>query len=126
MGRWLQPSGRCVIPVGPCPPQGKSCIQSSTVRTSVFMVRTMKHHIWKLCAPVQPSRHQPSRFGRSKPYYRNYVQLKCNCPDARATPSGRGLVKEAFSAILERQLQFTVQTLGQAVRTPFSILDITF
>jgi hypothetical protein len=33
---------------------------------------------------------------------------------------------EAFSAILKRQLQLTVQTLGQAVRTPFGILVITF
>jgi len=31
---------------------------------------------------------------------------------------------EAFSAILERRLQLTVRTLGQAVRTPFGILDI--
>jgi len=33
---------------------------------------------------------------------------------------------EAFSAILKRQLQLTVQTLGQAVRTPSGILIITF
>jgi hypothetical protein len=77
-----------------------------------FMVRTIKHHIWKFCAPVQPSGHQPSGSRRSKPYYGNYVQLKCNRPDARATPSGRGLVMEAFSAILERRLQLTVRTLG--------------
>jgi hypothetical protein len=31
-----------------------------------------------------------------KPYYGNYVQLKCNRPDARATPSERGLVMESF------------------------------
>jgi hypothetical protein len=96
------------------------------VRTSVFMVQTIKHHIWKLRAPVQPSGHQPSGSGRSKPYYGNYVQLKCNHLDARATPSGRGLVMEVFNAILERQLQFTVPTLGQSVRTPSGILDITF
>jgi hypothetical protein len=90
------------------------------------MVQTIKHHIWKLRAPVQPSGHQPSGFGYSKPYYGNYVQPKCNCPDARATPSGRGLVMEALSAILERRLQLTVWTLGQAVRTPSGILDITF
>jgi hypothetical protein len=76
----------------------------------------MKHHIWKLRAPVQPSGHQPSRSGRSKPYYGNYVQQKCNRPDARATLSGRGLVMEAFSDTLERRLQLTVRTLGQAVR----------
>jgi hypothetical protein len=33
---------------------------------------------------------------------------------------------EAFSATLERRLQLTVRTLGQAVRTPLGILVITF
>jgi len=33
---------------------------------------------------------------------------------------------EAFSATLERRLQLTVRTLGQAVQTPSGILDITF
>jgi hypothetical protein len=47
-------------------------------------------------------------------------------PDTRATPSRRGLVMEAFNAILERRLQLTVWTLGQAVRTPSGILVITF
>jgi hypothetical protein len=53
-----------------------------------------------------------------KPYYGNYVQPKCNRSDARATLSGRGPVMGAFSTILERRLQLTVRTLGQAVRTP--------
>jgi hypothetical protein len=64
--------------------------------------------------------------GRSKPYYGNYVQLKCNRLDARETPSGRGLHMEVFSATLERQLQLIIRTLDQAVRTPSSILVITF
>jgi len=68
------------------------------------MVRTIKLHIWKLRAPVQPSGHQSSGSGRSKTYYGNYVQQKCNHPEAQATPSGRGLVMEAFSATLERRL----------------------
>jgi hypothetical protein len=92
----------------------------------VFMVRTINHHIWKLCAPVQPSGHQPSRSERSKPYYSNYVQSKCNHLNDRATPSGRGLVMEAFSATLKRRLQLTVRTFGQAVQTPSGILIITF
>jgi hypothetical protein len=75
---------------------------SSTVRTSAFKVRTLK------------------------PYYGNFVQTKCNRPDARATPSGCGLVMEAFSATLERPLQFIVWTLNQAVQTPSGILIITF
>jgi hypothetical protein len=59
----------------------------------------------------------------------------CSRPDAiigkasrtaEVQPSGRGLDMEAFSAILERQLQLIVQTLGQAVRTPSSISIITF
>jgi hypothetical protein len=61
-----------------------------------------------------------------KPYYGNYMQPKCNRLEARATPSGRGLVMGAFSTILERRLQLTVWTLGQAVRTPSGILIITF
>jgi hypothetical protein len=81
------------------------------------MVRTIELHIWKLHAPVQPSGRQPSRSGRNKPYYGNFVQPKYNRPDARAIPSGRGLVMEAFSANLERQLQLTVRTLGQVIRT---------
>jgi hypothetical protein len=90
------------------------------------MVRTIKLQIWKLHAPVQPSGHQPSGSWHSKPYYGNYVQLKCNHPDARATLSRRGLVMEAFSAILERRLQLTVRMLGKAVWTPSGILVITF
>jgi hypothetical protein len=82
------------------------------------MVRMIKHHIWKLCAPVQPSGHQPSGSGRSKPYYGNYMQPKCNRSDARATPSGHGIFMEAFNATLERRLQLTVRTLGQAFRHP--------
>jgi hypothetical protein len=54
------------------------------------------------------------------------VQLKYDHPDAMATPSERGLVMEAFSAILERQLQFTIRTLDQAVWTPSGILVIPF
>jgi hypothetical protein len=61
-----------------------------------------------------------------KPHYGNYMPSKCNFLDARATPSRRGLVMEAFGAILERRLQLTVQKLGQAVRTPLDILDTTF
>jgi hypothetical protein len=90
------------------------------------MIQTIKHHIWKLGAPVQPSEHQPSGSGRSKPYYGNYVQPKCNRPDTRATPSERGLVMEAFNTTLERRLQLIVRTLGQVVRTPSGALVITF
>jgi hypothetical protein len=45
---------------------------------------------------------------------------------AEVQPSGRGLVMEAFSASLERRLQLTVRTLGQAFQTPSGILIITF
>jgi hypothetical protein len=90
-----------------------------TVRTMCDPVRTMSSIRQERAYQVQPS-------GRSKPYYGNFVQPKCNRPDARATPSGRGLVMEAFGAILERRLQLTVRTLGQAVQTPSGILVITF
>jgi hypothetical protein len=72
---------------------------SSTVWTSPFRVRALQSLIM--------------------------VQPKCNRPDARETPSGRGLVMGAFSTILERLSQLTVRTLGQAVRTPSGILIIT-
>jgi hypothetical protein len=50
---------------------------------------------------VQLSGLQSSWSGCSKPWYENYVQLKCNRPDARATPSGRGSIQERISANLE-------------------------
>jgi hypothetical protein len=30
----------------------------------------------------------------AQPYYVNFVEQKCNRPDARATPSGRGPIQE--------------------------------
>jgi hypothetical protein len=53
---------------------------SSTVQTSPFRVRTLQSH-----AP--------------KPYYGNYMQPKCNRPDARATLFGCGLIMK-FSVLL--------------------------
>jgi hypothetical protein len=46
--------------------------------------------------------------------------------DARPSHPDADLVMEAFGTILERRLQLTVQTLGQAVWMPSSILIITF
>jgi len=125
---WLYCSGviQCLTSIRVSVSRHSYRITAATVRTSVFMVRTIKLQIWKLRAPVQLSGHQPSGSGHSKPYYGNYVQPKCNRPNARATPSGRGLVMGAFNATLERRLQLTVRTLGQAVRTPSCILDINF
>jgi len=80
----------CILPSGRAHSQGKSCIQSSTVWTTIFMVRTLKLHIWKLWASDQPSKQQLLWSRRAKPSYGNFVQLKYNYPDARATPSGRG------------------------------------
>jgi hypothetical protein len=87
------------------------------------MVLAIKLYMWKLRAPIQPSGRQHLGSGRSTPYYGKYVQPKCNRLDARATQSRHGLVMEAFSAILERRLQLTIQTLGQAVWTPSGILS---
>jgi hypothetical protein len=39
----------------------------ATVRTSFFIVQTLKLHIWKLCPSIQPFRRQPSWSGCSKP-----------------------------------------------------------
>jgi hypothetical protein len=101
---------------------------SSTVRMSAFKVQMLQSFIMVItCSQSATVRklgqHRPDA---PKPYYGIYVQPKCNRPDARARPSGRGLVIEDFSAILERWLQLTVSTLGQAVRTPSGILVITF
>jgi len=79
------PSGRCVSHPDDVLYKVRTCIPRSTVWTSAFMVRTIKLHIWKLRAPVQPS-------GRSKPLYGNDMQPKCNHPDDRASPSRRSLV----------------------------------
>jgi hypothetical protein len=122
----------------------------ATVRTMCDRVRTMSSIRQERAYQVQPSGRQPSWSERSsfiygncvhqfncpdislqgpdapKPYYGNYMPSKCNRPDARATPSGHSLVMEAFSATLERRLQLTVWTLGQAVRTPSGILVISF
>jgi hypothetical protein len=124
---------------------------AATVWTMCDPVRMMTSIRQERAYQVQPSGRQPSWSGRSsfiygncvhqfnhpdvsllgpdapKPYYGNYVQPKCNRPDARVTPSGRSLVMEASSTILERRLQLTVRTLDQkAVRMPFCILIITF
>jgi hypothetical protein len=53
------------------------------------MVRTREHQILKLCALDQPSKRQSSQSERAKPLYGNYLQLTCDRPDDRATPSGR-------------------------------------
>jgi len=89
MGRRLQPSGRC-------PPQGKLCIQSSTVRTSVFMVRTIKHH--GNCV------HQFNR-----------LDVSLQGPDT-----------QSLIMVITCSWTATVRTLGQAIQTPFGILFITF
>jgi hypothetical protein len=116
---------------------------AATVRTMCDPVRTMSSIRQERAYQVQPSGRSSFIYGNCvhqfnrpdislhgpdapKPYYGNSVQPKCNRPDARATPSGHGLVMGAFSATLERRLQLTVRTLDQAVRTPYGILDITF
>jgi hypothetical protein len=121
---------------------------AATVRTMCDPVRTMSSIRQERAYQVQPSGRQPSWSRRSSFIYGSCVHqfnrpdvslqgpdapslimvISCSrsATDARATPSGCGLVMEAFSAILERRLQLTVRTLGQAVRTPSGILVITF
>jgi len=53
--------------------------------------------IWKLCASDQPSGRPFPWSGRAKPKYGNCLQLKCDHPDDRATPSGHGLKQERIS-----------------------------
>jgi hypothetical protein len=91
----------------------------------VFMVRTIKLHIWKLRAPVQPSRHQPSGSRRSKPYYGNYVQLKCNRPDARATPSTEiGVVGKLTKNVVNWWLVWTAINIVRKVPVRTETLSV--
>jgi len=80
-------------------PDAIQCLTSIRISASRHSYGKTAATVWAMFSirqerayQVQPSGRQPSRSGRSKPYYGIYVQPKCNCPDARATPSGRGLV----------------------------------
>jgi hypothetical protein len=77
---------------------GKYCIQNPDVWTLLFMVRTREHQIWKLRASDQPSRLPFLWSRRSKPWYGNYVQRKCDCPDDRASHSECGSNRDKISA----------------------------
>jgi hypothetical protein len=67
MGRQLQQFRRCVFPFGCAHSFGKSSNQISNVRTTVFIVRTLKLHIWKFCASDKPSGQQMLWSGCAKP-----------------------------------------------------------
>jgi len=90
---------------------------ASTFRTMCDPVRTSPFRVWTLQGLIMVITCSQSATVRTLGQHR---------PDARATPSGRGLVMGAINTILERRLQLTVLTLGQAVRTPSGILIITF
>jgi len=68
------------------------------VQKTALMVRTRELLIWKWRASDQPSEQPFPCFGHAKPWYGNYVQLKCDHSDDRATPSGRGSKQERISA----------------------------
>jgi hypothetical protein len=53
--------------------------------------------IWKLRASNQPFGQPFPWSERAKPQYGNYVQLKCDRPDDKATPSGHGSNQERIS-----------------------------
>jgi len=76
---------------------------SSTVWTSAFRVRTLQSLIMVITC-------------RRRATVRTLGKQRLDA----------ALLWKAFSATLERRLQLTVQTLGQAVRTPSGILVITF
>jgi hypothetical protein len=51
------------------------------------------------------------------PYYGNYVQQKCNHPDSRATPFGRGLNMKTRGACYRKPVaQKTFRTLSATVQ----------
>jgi hypothetical protein len=88
--------------------KARTCIPSSTVRTSAFMVRMIKLHIWKLRAPVQPSGRQPSWSGRSSFIYKNCVH-QFNRPDV----SLQGPDAPSLIMVISCSRSVTVRTLGQ-------------
>jgi hypothetical protein len=126
MGRRLLPSRRCVIPSERCPLYGKNVHTRFNLPDVSLHGPDNQASYMEIACTSSTVRTLAFKVGRSKPYYGNFVQPKCNRPDAMATPSGCGLVTEVFSAILERRLQLTVRTLGQAIRTPSNILVINF
>jgi hypothetical protein len=71
---------------------------------------------WRIIATVWTSgQHRPD----ANPYYENCMQLKCNYPDARATPSGRGLIQERKSMLSGKLVaQLSVWTAIACVRKP--------
>jgi len=76
---------------------------SSTVKTSPFRVRTLQSLIMVISCSQSAT---VQTLGQHRP--------------------NAALLWKAFSAILERRLQLTIRTLGQAVRTLSGILVITF
>jgi hypothetical protein len=68
------------------------------VWTSVLLVRTHEHQIWKLRASDQPSGRPSPWSGLGKPWYGNYLQRKCNHLEDRVPPFGRGYKQERISA----------------------------
>jgi hypothetical protein len=55
----------------------------------------------------------------TSPYYGNYMQLKCNRLDARATPFRHGLIQERFSRLYGKLVaQLIVQMASACVWMP--------
>jgi hypothetical protein len=67
---------------------------------------------------VQPSGRQSSWSERSS-LNMEIVQLKCDGPDARTTPSGRGSIEERISSEFGKPIaQLSIQTPSATVRMP--------
>jgi hypothetical protein len=114
MERLLQPSGRRGFPSRRAHPLGKYRNSNPDVRTPVSMVWTRVYQIWKLRASDQPSGRQFPRSGCAMPLYGNCLQRTCDCPDDKASPSGRGSqTGKIFSEI------FGISVAQLSVRTAY-------
>lgn len=95
MGRQLHPSGR----------------QGNIVQTRSLIRQHVKKNYSRLDV-----REIPSKCG---PYYGNYMQHKCNCSDARATPSERGPNMESLDMHYGKSVaQLFVWTTSACVQMP--------
>jgi len=119
MGRKLNSSGQCVFLSGRCP-LIRQVVQKKFNCLDVRLHGPDAQAIYMeiVCISSTVGRHT-SRSGRSKPWYGNCVQLKCNRPDARATPSGHSSIQEIISSKFGKPIaQLCVRTPSATIRTP--------
>jgi len=101
-----------VFPSRCSPSSGKSCIQSSTVQTSFFMVRTLKLHMEIAC--INSTIRKTAFMIRTlEALIWKLRPAKCNRSDSRATPPGRDSIQERISC------EFGNSVAQLYIRTPY-------